>query len=932
VNVLSFLLVWFHPDRLRLAPDPDDARRRLDRLVEAGVGAEGDPDVGEVVWIACTAAPYLATLAVRDPARLLAAAKDPFLRREKPRERMAAELREAVAGATDAEGLMRGLRAFRAREYIRLGARECGLGDPAEVGRELSALADAALEAAVEFHDRELAAQYGEPLDERGRAQLVVFGMGKLGGEELNFSSDVDLIFVYSSDAGSAGSRSLHEYFDKLARRVTRTIGEATEDGAVFRVDLRLRPEGTRGTLVNSLLSLERYYESWGRPWERQAWLKARPSAGSQALGEEVLEMLRPFIYPRTTGPEIIRDIAELNRRIKAELEPGTLEESFDVKLGEGGIREIEFFVQALQLIHAGKNPALRDRSTRGALERLFFSGLVSEVERRSLLSAYDLLRQIEHRLQLEDGRQTHRLPRTVADLEVLARRLGFADAGELMTRLAQRTREVAQIFATLGVERPLRPELLLVTHGGRPAEETEAALGALGFCDPPEAMRQLELLRRVPSSPFGAAPAAAAGRVAPALLDDLAASPDSDQALRLLVDFASRVGDGLWRLLEDNRPLRRLLATLFGTSAFLAKSLIQKPELIDAVLLSGLPLRTRADLARAVEGVPSEAEEAWKALRRLKAEELLRIGLADVAGQLDLEEVFEALSDLADVLIGATFERVRRSVPGAPPMVVLGLGKLGAREMGYASDLDLVFVFDGGVDEMDAASRAAQRLVGALGAHLEEGRLYEVDTRLRPSGRQGTLVSSLAAWRQYHAESAAAWERQALVRARVVCGDPGLTKIVEHDVERFVYGGAPADWAGAIRGMREKMDRELGREGDLKAGRGGILDIEFATQFLQLRHQIATRSTLEALRIARTRDLIDDETFGTLDGGYRFLRKIENRLRIVHDRPIHEFPKDPVELDKLARRAGFASAPGMVNAYRTLAEAARAAFLRVVA
>ena len=927
--------MWFHPERLRFAPDPEDARRRFDRLVDAGVGASDDPDVAEVMWIACTVAPYLTTLAVRDPGRLVAAATDPFLRREKPRERIAAELAEACAGAADADALMRALRAYRAREYIRLGARECGLGAPAEVGRELSALADASLAMAIAFHDAELAAAHGEPRDERGRAALCAFGMGKLGGEELNFSSDIDLIFVYSSDAGDAGGLSLHEYFDKVARRVTRTIGQVTEDGAVFRVDLRLRPEGTRGPLVNSLPSLERYYETWGRPWERQAWLKARPSAGSLALGEEVLAVLRPFIYPRTTTGGIVRDIAELNRRIKAELEPGTLEEGFDVKLGEGGIREIEFFVQALQLLHAGKNPVLRERSTRGALERLFFAGLVSEVERRALADAYDLLRQIEHRLQLEAGRQTHRLPRTAADLEILGRRLGFADAGELMARLAQRTREVAQIFATLGVEKPFRPELLQVVHG----RDVEAGLAALGFRDPAEAAHHLDLLRRRPSSPFGAAPAPATARVAPALLDELAASPDPDQALRLLVDFVPRVGDGLWQLVDENRPVLRLLATLFGTSAFLAKSLIQKPELIDAVLLSGLPRRTRADLVRAVAALPVEAEAAWNALRRLKTEELLRIGLADVAGELDLEEVFAALSDLAEVLIARTFELVRGAVADAPPLAVLALGKLGARELGYASDLDLVFVFDGGVDDMDAASRLGQRLVGALGAHLDEGRLYEVDTRLRPSGRQGTLVSSLASWQRYHAESAAPWERQALVRARVVCGDAALGAKIEEDVARFVYGPgpAPAEWKAAIAAMRERIDRELGREGDLKAGRGGILDIEFATQYLQLAYGglyagLRTRSTLDALRAAREAGLIDDDTYGTLDGGYRFLRKIENRLRIVHDRPIHEFPKDPEELDKLARRAGFASAMAMLGAYRDLSAAARAAFQRLLA
>src|SRR5262249_18728322 len=276
---------------------------------------------------------------------------------------------------------------------------------------------------------------------------------------------------------GAAGALSLHEYFDKLARRVTQTIGAVSEDDIVFRVDLRLRPEGSRGPLVNSLPSMERYYEAWGRPWERQAWLKARPSAGSQALGAETLALLEPFIYPRSQSTDVIADVNELNRKIKAELAPGTLATGLDVKLGVGGIREIEFSRQALQLVHAGKEPSLRVPSQRRALDRLLVAGLVAEREQRTLAEAYELLRQVEHRLQLESGRQTHRLPSDPRALGVLARRLGFADAGELAARLERTTGGVAAIFATLGADRPLRREVVALLEGGDPA--------AAGFRDP---------------------------------------------------------------------------------------------------------------------------------------------------------------------------------------------------------------------------------------------------------------------------------------------------------------------------------------------------------------------------------------------------------------------------------------------------------------
>jgi glutamate-ammonia-ligase adenylyltransferase len=495
------------PERYLLAPDPDDARRWRDRLTEIGLDdASLTHEESEVVWIACTQATYLAMLAARDPARLRAAAADLFLRREKPKARMAAELAEALAGVETGADLGRRLRNYRAREYIRLGARECGLGTADEVGRELSALADVTVDAALAFHDGELARVHGEPLlDDGRRAEMCVFGMGKLGGEELNFSSDIDVIYVYTADAGAAGRLSLHEYFDKLARRLGQAIGEVTEDDVVFRVDLRLRPEGTRGPLVNSMLSLEAYYESWGRPWERQAWLKARPSAGSAALGEATLELLAPFIYPRSTSAEVIRDVADLNRKIKAELAPGTLETGFDVKTGVGGIREVEFFVQALQLVHAGKQPALRERSTRRALDKLFYAGLVAERERRALGDGYELLRQVEHRLQLVSGRQTHRLPSDPAALGTLARRLGFGDARELRGQLELTTDAVAAIFATLGDEKGYRPEIAVLLDPRTDRAAAETALAGLGFREPAEAAFQIELLP--PASVIAARP-----------------------------------------------------------------------------------------------------------------------------------------------------------------------------------------------------------------------------------------------------------------------------------------------------------------------------------------------------------------------------------------------------------------------------------------
>jgi glutamate-ammonia-ligase adenylyltransferase len=947
---------------LRLAPDPAAAARRLEHLHAAGLReAElGSEDDLEVLKIAVGPAPYLTALAARDPARLLAAARDPYLRREKPAARLQAELAAVLEGATPADFAAR-LRAFRAREFIRLGARECGLGQPEEVARELAHLADVAFDAAVRFFQPIVDEQLGEPRwdAEDGtsrRPELTVIGMGKLGGEELNFSSDVDVIYVYSSDNGQTSrGRSLHEYFDRLAKRITPALGEVTEDDLVFRVDLRLRPEGSKGPLVNSLPSIERYYEAWGRPWERQAWLKARPSAGSLALGEEVLAVLEPFIYPRSIGPGVVRDVEELNRKIKAELDSGTLETGFDVKLGIGGIREIEFFVQALQLVHAGKNPSLRERATRRALDRLLFAGLVAERERRALADAYGFLRQVEHRLQLVAGQQTQKLPRDPEALDVLARSLGFGGVGELRGTLALHTEAVARIFATLGeTGRALRPEIAAILDPRREPAALEAALGRLGFRDAENAAFLVELARRRPTSPFHGAPTAAAARLAPLLVEELAASPDPGQALSFFVDFLGALGqtaDLTWQAFLDNPPLLRLTASLFGTSAFMAKTFVRHPELVDAVLLDRRAPRDlhgeaqwRVDQAQAsADGLEAREEAAWNALRRLHHEEVLRIGLADVAGELATFTVARALTHLADVCLAETLRttltvRARKKQP-SPPLCVLALGKLGSSELGYASDLDLVFLYEGDVDQHDAATKVAQRLVRALATNLEEGRLYEVDTRLRPSGNQGTLVSSLTAWRSYHAGEAKLWERQALCRARVACGDPALGALVEREIVEIVWGrpvGDPRPIAAAIAEMRERVERELAGPRDIKVGRGGLLDVEFAAQYLQLAFghdhpSLRVRGTAAALAAAAAAGLVSEELRARLTDGLAFLRRLENRLRIVHDRPIHQLPEDPAELEPLARRLGYPSGQAVRRATLDWTREVRAGYEEIV-
>ncbi|MGE0547798.1 MAG: bifunctional [glutamate--ammonia ligase]-adenylyl-L-tyrosine phosphorylase/[glutamate--ammonia-ligase] adenylyltransferase [Kofleriaceae bacterium] len=964
-------------DLSRGAPDEDDASRRAERLFDAashsGLDLAGLDDAGvRIATLSCQAAPYLANLLTRDPHRLVRVARDPYLRREKPREVLVGEAREAMRGVTTTNQLHAQLRRLRADELVRLGVRELELGLDTEVGRELARLADTCFDAAITFHDAELRARYGAPryIDDDGHerdAELAVIGMGKLGGEELNFASDVDVIYVYSSDQGEVGGLSLHEYFAKLCTQVTAALSEVTEGDVVFRVDLRLRPEGAKGAIANSLAQMERYYEVFGRPWERQAWIKARPCAGSEQLGADVLEMLRPFVFPRLVAPTVIDEVRDLNRRIKRELvrprragDPA----GFDLKNGEGGIREIEFFVQALQLIHAGKRPQLRCRGTLASLDALLFAGLVSDAEHLALWRAYRWLRHAEHVLQLDGGLQTQTIPGDPAARSAFARRLGYSTDEAFAADLAMHTTAVSQLFATLGDPSDDNLEVEDVLGGELSESHELAALTRLGFREPPTARAELARARRNTGSPLSLAATERSARVGASLFKEIAASADPDQALRYLSELIARRGEAwtIWRLLDENPAIARLVGSLLGASAYLARTLVDTPELIDLFVELGVtsPTRTTTEVAAELDDRlaaidASDPERAWSTIAEVKNGHVLRVGLADFAGALDPLEVCAELTAIAEACLDRALTIIESQLairhgrpPGNARLAVLGLGKLGGRELGYAADLDVVFVYTGEDGESDGAvplatiewfSRCAQRLLGALRQRTERGRLYEVDTRLRPSGSQGLLVTSLSQWQRYHNEVARQWERQALTKLRAVAGDRELGTQVEQLAAQTVYGAPvidPKPVADELTKMRDRIERELGGSSDLKTGAGGIIDIEFAAQYLQLVHghrhpALRTTSTSTALKAAAAAGVAAPGAVDVLVSGYRFLRLIEHRLRVVQDQPIHRLPEAREELDKLARRSGFPDGAVLLDHLERWRHDIRVAYLQLV-
>jgi glutamate-ammonia-ligase adenylyltransferase len=877
-----------------------------------------------------------------------------------------------------------GLRRLRLREVLRIATRDlAGFAPLPEVMADLSQLASATLTGAVRFARRQLSARYGAPMIEategvRSECGFVVLGMGKLGGNELNFSSDIDLIYLYETEhgmtEGGEGKEAVtfHEYYIRLCELITRIISEVTEDGMVFRVDLRLRPDGTKGELANSLRSAEIYYESWGLPWERAAMIKARPLGGDSWVGEGFLKTITPFVYRKYLDFTSIEEVKEMKDRIDLASARNRKNER-DLKLGAGGIREIEFFAQAHQLIYGGKNPDLRRRGTLETLRALVGSGIISQKESEVLVKAYGFLRSLEHRIQVYQDRQTHILPQKAGDLLRLARTMGLPDGPALLAELDRHTGNVRTVYDNLFRTPPgeagpeISPAVLSVLYPESEEEDIGDRLSALGFTDLAAARRNVAMLTDGPS--FVRMPVRARRyleQIAPLILSRVVRSPDPDMALHHMERFLSAFGARtmFYAFLFENQQVIDILVQLFGSSRFLSRYLLRHPELVDTFLRKDLVLlmKTKFDLRKELGetlATCTDFEQELDELRRFKNVETLRIGMNDLARNLSLEEGMFQLSVLAEILLSFALAMARRETGkrfGVPMVAregeedvearfcVLGMGKLGAEELSYHSDLDIIFLYSGAgetsplpgqdpagfrkVSNHEFFAKVAQRLISILTTATREGTVYHLDTRLRPSGNAGPLVSSLAAFERYQEQSAKLWERQALLRCRFVAGDRDFGKQMEEVVSRFIFDRPlPPDASVEIHRLRKRMERELGKERqdrrNLKVGRGGIVDVEFAVQYLQLVHgpynrSLRSRSTLKALYELYRANVLSKDDFTAMDEGYRFLRGMEISLRLSHDDSIEQF--DPSRLP-----------PDQRDRYRRETEAIRRIYLKIL-
>ena len=877
------------PESAELRALIDERYRELERRCRAaGVPLHDDAGVAERIRRTLLASDFAFDVWCRQP-RLLA---PQGLDRLRSGADAGARI-DALKLPDDEAGCMAALRRFRHAEALRLVFRDVNaLDELPETLSATSALYESLLAKALAWATEAMAARYGYSRNAEGALQrLLVIGFGKLGGSELNFSSDIDLVFAYPQGGQSDGARPLDnsEYFVRLGRQLVRLLGEPTMDGICARVDMRLRPFGNAGRLALSFAAMEQYYQSEGRDWERYAWIKARPVAGDHAAGKQLQELLRPFVYRKYLDYTAFAGLREMKALIDAEVVRKDLADN--LKLGPGGIREIEFVVQLVQLIRGGREPSLRVRGLLPALAACEARGHIGAQRARRLREAYALLRRAENRVQMLRDAQTHDIPDDALSRERIALSLDYADWSLLEQALATHRAIVSEEFAAVLMPQhgqvtavPVADVRLwelaceetldaasLEASGFTPAVELAEALLKLPQASPVRAMspRSRERLDRLLPQLLSAARATAAP--VPSLL----------RLCRLMQAVARR--SAYLALLDEQPAARRRLVRLFADSAFLAERVIAQPLLLDDVLdprIDQLPFR-RADIAAEIIRVlgtldERDAETELERITEFRSSTAFRLGLAFNDGRVDAEATARRLAALAESVVGAVLALAERDLvarhgrlPGeGSGFAVLGYGSLGGEELGFASDLDLVFVFDG--QRAQAMSdgerplegfrwyqRLAQRVMNWLTVLTRAGRLYEVDTRLRPDGSKGLLVGSLDAFIAYQESRAWTWEHQALLRARPVAGDAALNRQLA-GVRRAILAvprerATVLDEVGSMRRRwRAERDRSDDTRFDLKQGHGGLLDIEFALQGLVLAHASHRPELLEVTANAR--------------------------------------------------------------------------------
>lgn len=915
----------------QFAADPDGALRELVLIARRDSTAVRTAlqQQAEHVWRLFGASQGLARFALRHPQEILRIEEVLELPHH---DEMRARFLEAVAdndgfSDMDSEEASIALRIAYRRELARIALFD--LGHPEArgvvdlVARALADAAGAALDAALSIA-RAQASDRQYSRHDVAHTRLAIIGMGKAGAGELNYVSDVDVIFVSgtSDDTIVSEVRAL-QIATTLAQRTISALAAPDVEPPLWEVDTNLRPEGAKGTLVRSLSSHVAYYEKWAESWEFQALLKARPLAGDWLLGEEYTAAVAPKIWSSAARTNFVASVQRMRERVTENIPDE--ERNYQLKLGPGGLRDIEFTVQLLQLVHGVSDDRVRQASTLDALDALVAGGYVGRAEGSAFAQDYRTLRILEHRLQLAQLQRTHLMPSDSAELSVLARSTGLAGDGSGLWLLWERIkREVREIHVRL-FYRPLLTAVAQLGEDERAltTEQAHDRLVASGFTDPAGALRHVAALTS------GLRRSATIQRtLLPVILLWLAEGSDPDYGLLVFRRLSDALGDSPWflRMLRDSSGAAERLTRLVSRSRYIGELMEGFPEsaawLESEESLVSRPAAALFDEAVAVQDRADDIGAAMRTIRIIRRRELLRTAMAAVLDVQSLEDVARSLSDITDVTLRATLRAVRREVLQDDEQellfAIVGMGRLGGRELGFGSDADVLFVYDANGLDPQRAQKAALRLVSALRAQSEDPRVpFELDADLRPEGRNGPLARSLDAYREYYSRWSVAWEMQALLRARPIAGDPELLEDMMRMTDEIRYPETlPADAAREIRRIKARVEKERLPQGvepsrHVKLGPGGISDVEWLVQLLQLEHAhdheaLRTTSTVDALAALRELGMIDSSAHDRLLAAWRLASRIRSAMMLATGRASDVLPNDRTQLDSMARILGY--------------------------
>src|SRR5436190_7974417 len=786
------------------------------------------------------------------------------------------------AGNSIADQGFSALRFWKGREMTRIAVRElANVASLEETTGELSQVAEICIRNVFEHWNAELRQQYGSP-----KAEFAILALGKLGGGELNHSSDVDLLFLYSEEGQLTTHISYHEFFNRLGKRILETFSTQHPAGSLFRVDLRLRPEGSAGPLARSLESMENYYAGFGETWERLALIKARGIGGSSELAYEFLRQHQPFIYPKSASSDLLDEIANIKRRIERDI-VGADKLERDVKLGRGGIREIEFIVQTLQLIHGARHPFLQEPGMLKALRALRQLDLLPREEVLTCDNTYRFLRRVEHRLQIEAEQQTHIVPREAETLRRLALSLRFRSSEDFTAALQEKMSAVRPVFqrivsgtSTAPAGSPKANDLEIFNDQKHATKAVSALVqGAAGFHIAPRTRQVFRKLR-------------------PDLLGWLAKTADPDATLNQFVRLVEGYGlrSLFFELLVANPRLLELVIKTFDASRFASELLIRRPQLLEDITRDPTfdEPRSVAENLRRLDSLGADASNL-DPIRAYRYRQLLRIVLRDALGLAKPEAIFTELSDLAEACMLFVGKLL-----GGERLTIVALGKFGGRHISYGADLDVLFVGDD--------IRSAQNLVVTMAQPTAEGNIWLLDARLRPEGEKGPLVCSVETYQSYYVNRAQHWELQALTRARAVTG-PLQGEFIEIAKRAWRHAGQDVDLPIRIDNMLERIRRDRGSGSDFldfKTGAGGIIEAEFLVQALQMRENIWEPNWERAVKRLCEGGCLADSEVATLREAYAFLRRCESVLRRFENRAVSALPSGLDEQRKLAVRLGY--------------------------